>query len=72
VSKVAHGYPAMFVTPVLDREWRPDLTEDEALVVLDHCIQAIRARFLVNMPSFTIKIVDKAGVRVLRAAGHCQ
>lgn len=70
VDKVAHGYPAMFVTPILDREWHSELTEAEALVIMEHCITAIRERFLVAMPSFTIKVVDAAGVRVIRAAGQ--
>jgi len=70
VNKVAHGYPAMFVTPVLDREWHADMTEAEALEMIEHCFKAIRARFLVHMPSFTIKIVDANGVRVLRAPGQ--
>lgn len=69
VDKVAHGYTAMFVTPVLDREWKPDLTEQEALEVMDHCIVAIQKRFLVSMPSFTIKVVDKDGVRTVREPG---
>lgn len=70
VDKVAHGYPAMFVTPILDREWKPDMTEAEAFEVMEHCITAIRERFLVSMPSFTIKVVDRNGVRVLRKPGE--
>jgi 20S proteasome subunit beta 4 len=70
VNKVAHGYPAMFVTPILDREWHAEMTEAEALEVMEHCIKAIRERFLVSMPSFTIKLVNKDGVKVVRAAGQ--
>lgn len=69
VNKVAHGYPAMFVTPILDREWKPGMTEAEGLEVMNKCIEAIQKRFLVSMPSFTIKIVDANGVRTIREAG---
>lgn len=70
VNKVAHGYPAMFVTPILDREWHSELTESGAMEIMERCITAIRERFLVHMPSFTIKVVDANGVRVVRAAGQ--
>jgi len=61
----SHGYGGFFCNSLLDTHWRPDLTEEEGLELLERCFAEIQKRFMISMPNFTIKIVDKNGVRVV-------
>ncbi|CDJ38548.1 proteasome subunit beta type 2, putative, partial [Eimeria tenella] len=63
VRKGAHGYGAYFVEGLLDRWYREDLSEEEALEVLKKCKKELSCRFLVSQSDFVVKIVDKNGVR---------
>ena len=65
VNYGCHGYVSSFVLSIFDREWVPNMTEAQGLELLKKCIDEIQVRFLVHMPEFTVKIVDKDGVRVL-------
>ena len=65
VNYGCHGYVSSFVLSIFDREWTPGMTEAQGLELLKKCIDEIQVRFLVHMPAFTVKIVDKDGVRVL-------
>ena len=60
-----HGYVSSFVLSIFDREWVPNMSEAQGLELLKKCIDEIQIRFLVHMPEFSVKIVDKDGVRVL-------
>jgi len=66
LNKAAHGYGAYFALSIMDRYWKPDITEAEGLEVIRKCIQEMKTRFIINMDRFTIKIVDKDGVRTLQ------
>lgn len=61
----AHGYCANFILSVFDRDWQPDLTEEEAIEVIKKCIFELKTRFLISQPKFFIKIVDAQGIRVI-------
>ena len=65
VNYGCHGYVSSFVLSIFDREWTPAMSEAQGLELLKKCIDEIQIRFLVHMPAFTVKIVDKDGVRVL-------
>mmetsp|Transcript_31333 Transcript_31333/g.67354 ORF Transcript_31333/g.67354 Transcript_31333/m.67354 type:complete len:199 (-) Transcript_31333:41-637(-) len=65
LDKAAHGYGGFFVNSLLDASWRPDLTETEALDLLECCFAEIQKRFMVAMPNFVIKIVDANGTRTI-------
>ena len=65
VNYGCHGYVSSFVLSIFDREWVPNMTEAQGLELLKKCIDEIQIRFLVHMPEFSVKIVDKDGVRVL-------
>jgi len=67
VSRGAHGYGAYFVLGLLDRYWKPELTEEEAIEIVKKCIQEIRLRFLMDRNNFVVKIVDQAGTRIVNA-----
>ena len=63
----AHGYGAYFTYGLMDRMWRPNMSEDEILAILDACIAELQTRFMVSMPAFFVKKVDASGVTVLRS-----
>ena len=60
-----HGHASNFVLSILDREWTAGLSEAQGLAIMKKCIDELQVRYLVHMPKFTLKIVDKSGVRVL-------
>jgi 20S proteasome subunit beta 4 len=62
----AHGYASNFLLSVFDREWTKGLSEEEAMVIIRKCINELHTRFLLSQPVFTIKLVDKNGVRVIK------
>ena len=45
-----------------------DLTEEEGLKTIEKCLNSMRDRFVISQSSFTIKIVRKDGIRVVREA----
>lgn len=61
----AQGYAANFIMSIFDREWKPDMTVEEALDTVRKCIHELHTRFLISQPKFLIKIVDSQGIRVL-------
>mmetsp|Transcript_71046 Transcript_71046/g.125607 ORF Transcript_71046/g.125607 Transcript_71046/m.125607 type:complete len:194 (-) Transcript_71046:4-585(-) len=63
VNKAAHGYGAMFTLGLLDRYWKPDLTEPEAIEIIKMCIKELETRFIVDLGNYKCKIVDKNGTR---------
>ena len=63
VPFAAHGYGAYFCLSLMDRLYRPDMELEEAKELLRKCIQELKVRFLVNFTGFTVKLVDKDGIR---------
>lgn len=43
------------------------MTEAEGLQLMDLCIAEIKRRFMISMPNYLVKIVDRNGTRVLRS-----
>lgn len=64
----ADGYAQYFVLSTLDRFWKKNMSEDEALAVMDKAIAEVQKRLVINQPRFCVKVVSKDGVRVLREA----
>lgn len=62
VPFAAHGYGSFFSLSIMDRYYRPGLTREEARELLQKCIEEVQKRFLVRLPDFFIRIVDKDGV----------
>lgn len=62
VPFAAHGYGSFFSLSIMDRYYRPGLTREEARELLQKCIKEVQRRFLVRLPDFFIRIVDKDGV----------
>jgi len=62
----AHGYASNFVLSIFDRYHKKGLSLDEGIQLINTCIKEVQTRFLISQPDFTIKIVDKNGIRVIR------
>ncbi|KAI2652920.1 Proteasome subunit beta type-2 [Labeo rohita] len=58
----AHGYGAFLTLSILDRYYRPDLTREEAVDLLKKCLEELNKRFILNLPSFTVRLIDKDGI----------
>jgi 20S proteasome subunit beta 4 len=57
----AHGYCANFCLSVLDKQFRKNLSREEALNIMKACINQLNSRFLINLPKFMIKTVSGDG-----------
>lgn len=58
----AHGYGAFFSLSVMDRYYHPNITVDEAKDILQKCVDEVQVRFLINLPTFNMKVVNKDGI----------
>lgn len=61
----AHGYGANFCLGLLDRQYKKDLTREEAKQLLENCIQELNTRFLINLSSFVVRSIDKDGIKTI-------
>lgn len=62
----AQGYASYFTLSIMDREYKENMTEAEAIEIVEHCIAEIQTRFMLKQPNYIIKAVDKEGVRVIK------
>jgi 20S proteasome alpha/beta subunit len=69
VKHGAQGYAQYFCSSIFDKEYSDNLTEEEAIKIIEHCIGEIHTRFLISQPNFIIKKVDKDGVSVVSFGG---
>ncbi len=60
----AHGYFGHYALSYFDRNWKPDMTEEEAMALIRGCMDEIPRRFIINQPleKFYIRKSDKTGV----------
>ncbi|KAK9764999.1 Proteasome subunit beta type-4 [Basidiobolus ranarum] len=65
VPFASHGYGAFYLMSLFDRFHRPDINTEEAKVLVQKCIEELKRRFIVNLPNFSIKIIDREGIRDL-------
>lgn len=61
----AHGYGSFFTLSIMDRHYTENITREEAAELLKKCINEIKKRFIVNMPTFKVRVVDKDGTHDL-------
>ncbi|XP_040193247.1 proteasome subunit beta type-2 [Rana temporaria] len=61
----AHGYGALLTLSILDRYYKPDLTREEAVELLKRCVTELQKRFILSLPSFTVRVIDKDGIHDL-------
>eukprot|EP00193_Tetraselmis_chui_P005840 CAMPEP_0177770006 /NCGR_PEP_ID=MMETSP0491_2-20121128/10672_1 /TAXON_ID=63592 /ORGANISM="Tetraselmis chuii, Strain PLY429" /LENGTH=193 /DNA_ID=CAMNT_0019287147 /DNA_START=271 /DNA_END=852 /DNA_ORIENTATION=+ len=60
------GYGSYFVLSLFDKLWHKDVTQDEALVMMEKGIEEVKRRLVVSNPHYEIKVVDKDGVRMVK------
>ncbi|XP_071836332.1 proteasome subunit beta type-2-like [Apostichopus japonicus] len=65
VPYAAHGYGSFFTMSVIDRLYKPGLSKDEAQSILQKCLDEVQRRFIINLPMFQVRIIDKDGVHQL-------
>lgn len=49
----------------MDSHYKPGLPLEDGITLVKLCIQEISKRFLVNLPMYKVKVVDKDGIRDL-------
>uniref|UniRef100_A0A914YHF2 Proteasome subunit beta n=1 Tax=Panagrolaimus superbus TaxID=310955 RepID=A0A914YHF2_9BILA len=60
------GFTGRFCYAIMDTLYRPDMTLEEAMDAVKQCIQESKKRFVANLPSFNVIVIDKEG------AHHCE
>jgi 20S proteasome subunit beta 4 len=60
-----HGYGAYFGLSICDKYYKPDMSEAEAVSLLNKIVAEIQKRFMVNLPTFQVRIVNQKGIRDL-------
>nr|AAX47291.1 proteasome beta 2 subunit [Clonorchis sinensis] len=65
VPFVVHGYGSYLTLSVLDRDYRPDMTVDQAVDLLRSCAKEIQKRFIVNLDRYCVRLVTKDGISAL-------
>jgi 20S proteasome subunit beta 4 len=60
-----HGYGSFFGLSICDKYYKKDMNEAEALSLLQKIIAEIQKRFLVNLPTFQVRIINQKGIREL-------
>lgn len=61
----AHGYAGNFIISIFDREWKHNMNLEQGLEIVRKCLHELKTRFMISQPIFTIKVVDKDGIRVV-------
>jgi len=59
----AHGYGGYFTLSTMDAYYKPELTLPEGMELLKKCVAELSKRFVVNLPTFKVKIIDANGIR---------
>ncbi|MEW5310457.1 MAG: hypothetical protein WDW38_002254 [Sanguina aurantia] len=60
------GYGAMFTMSIFDKMWHPELTQDQAVAMMDAGIEEVKRRLVVAPAHYIIKVVDKDGIRTVK------
>jgi len=60
-----HGYGSFFGLSICDKYYKKDMNEVEAMDLLNKIILEIQKRFMVNLPSFHVRIIDNNGIKDL-------
>ncbi|XP_013191951.1 proteasome subunit beta type-2 [Amyelois transitella] len=65
VPFATHGFGGILCMGILDRFYKPTLSEPEAYEVIKTCISEIQQRLFLNLPNFQVKVVSKDGIKEL-------
>lgn len=65
VPFAVQGYGSFFSLSVMDRYYKEDMTKEETVELLQKCIDEIHTRFIVNLSTYKICVVDSNGIEQL-------
>ena len=51
---------------LFDRLWRADLSQEEALDLMEQGVAEVKRRLVVAPPDFVVKVIDKDGIRTVK------
>lgn len=60
------GYGSYFALSIFDRYWKPDLTESEAMQVMEKAIGEVKKRLVIGPSNYVVKVIDKNGTRIAK------
>jgi 20S proteasome subunit beta 4 len=60
-----HGYGSYFGLSICDKYYKKDMNETEAVALLNKIIAEIQKRFLINLVSFHVRVINQKGIRDL-------
>ena len=60
-----HGYGSYFGLSICDKYYKPDMTEAEALNLLNKIVAELQKRFLINLTSFHVRVINQKGIKDL-------
>ncbi|KAH0503237.1 Proteasome subunit beta type-2 [Microtus ochrogaster] len=61
----AHGYGAFLTLSILDRYYTPTISRERAVELLRKCLDELQKRFILNLPTFNVRVIDKNGIHNL-------
>jgi hypothetical protein len=61
-----HLAGANFTLSLFDKLWHPDVTQEEALEMMEKGIEEVKKRLVVAPAHYIIKVVDKDGIRTVK------
>uniref|UniRef100_A0A914VXB1 Proteasome subunit beta n=2 Tax=Plectus sambesii TaxID=2011161 RepID=A0A914VXB1_9BILA len=59
------GFSGRFCYAILDKLYRPDMTEEEGHEAMMKCLNEVKKRFVANLPTFQVVMINKDGIRQL-------
>lgn len=62
VDTAVHGYGGFLLRGLLDKEFKPNMSREEAIALLKRCRHEVKNRFLLSQSNFAAKIIDKDGI----------
>ncbi|SMN17716.1 similar to Saccharomyces cerevisiae YER012W PRE1 Beta 4 subunit of the 20S proteasome [Maudiozyma saulgeensis] len=62
----AHGYAGFYTFSLLDRHYRPDMTKEEGLSLLQQCVNELQKRMPVDFKGVLVKVVSKDGISIVQ------
>lgn len=62
IPYAAHGYSSYFALSILDRYYKPDMSQEEAMDLVGKCADELKRRFIVNLSKFKVRLIDRDGI----------
>lgn len=56
-----------FALSLFDKLWHPEVTQEEALDMMEKAVAEAKQRLAVAPPKFLVKVIDKDGTRIVKS-----